>query len=150
MLHAKNMTIVFTVAIAFVAVFVTVFVSGVLVSTKTISSTGVVTSASLGVFSDSACTQALASVDWGTVFPGGYITKAVYVRNAGNTQVTLGLSKLNWSPINANGPITITWDKEGAVLAVNQVATATLTLSVSSTVNGISNFNVDVVIIGTG
>lgn len=150
MFNPKNVAVGYVVAIALAAIFVTVLSSGALVSTKTISSTGVVTSANLGVYSDSGCTQALASVDWGTVSPGGSVSKTVYVKNIGSTQVTLSMSKTNWNPTTANGPVTLAWDKEGGVLAVNQVTTATLTLSVSSIINGITTFSVDVVISGTG
>lgn len=150
MFNSKNMTVGSVVAIAFAAVLVTMFVSGALVSTKTISSTGVVTSANLGVYSDSACTQTLASVDWGTISPGGSAAKTVYVKNVGTTQLTLTMSNTNWNPSAANGPVAIAWNLEGAVLAVNQVSAATLTLSVSSTVSGVSTFSVDVVISGTG
>jgi hypothetical protein len=150
MFNAKKMTIGSLLAIAFAAIFVTVLVSGALVSTKTISSTGVIASANLGVYSDSACTTALTSVSWGTVSPGGSVTKTVYLKNLGNTQVTLSMTKANWNPTTANGPVTITWNQEGAVLAANQVSTATLTLNVASSASGITTFSVDVVISGTG
>ncbi len=149
MFNPKHIAVGYVIAIALAAVFVTVLSSGALVSTKTISSTGVVTTANLGVYSDSACTQALASVNWGTVAPGGSVSMTVYVKNVGSTQVTLSMSKANWNPTSANGPVTIAWNKEGSVLAVNQVAMATLTLSVSSGVSGITTFSVDVVVSGT-
>jgi hypothetical protein len=148
--NAKNITIGSVLAIAFAAIFVTMLVSGALVSTKTISSTGVVTSANLGLYSDSACTQALTSINWGTVSPGGSVAKTVYVKNTGNAQVSLSITKANWNPTTANGPVTITWNQEGAVLATNQVSTATLTLNVASSVSGIATFSVDIVISGTG
>jgi hypothetical protein len=150
MFNKKNFAIGYAIAIALAAIFVTVLVSGALVSTKTISSTGIVASANLGIYSDSACTQALTSIDWGTISPGGSVSKTIYVKNVGNTQVTLSMSKTNWNPSTANGPITITWNRENTVLTVNQVSTATLTLSVLSTASGISTFSVDIVISGTG
>jgi hypothetical protein len=150
MFNAKNVAIGYVLAIAIIAVFTAALVSGALVSTKTISSTGVVTSANLGVYSDSACSQALTSIDWGTVSPGGSAIKTVYVKNIGTTQVSLSMTKTNWNPTTANGPVTITWNQEGAVLAVNQVSTATLTLNIASSVSGITTFSVDIVISGTG
>jgi hypothetical protein len=150
MFNAKNITIGYIVAIAFAGVFVTMLVSGALVSTKTISTTGVVSSANLGVYSDSGCTQTLTSIDWGTISPDGSVTRLVYVKNVGTAQLNLTMLKINWNPSAANGPVAITWNQEGAALAVNQVLTATLTLSVSPTVTAVSTFSVDVVISGTG
>ncbi len=150
MLNMKNIAIGYVLALAIIASFAAVLSSGVLVSTKTISSTGVVISANLGVYSDSGCSQPLTSIDWGTISPGGTVTRTIYVKNIGNTQVTLSMTKANWNPTTANGPVTITWNREATVLAANQVSTATLTLSVASSVNGISTFSVNVAISGTG
>ena len=105
--------------------------------------------ADLGVYSDSACTQTHLSMDLGTISPGGPMTKTLYVKNEGSNNLTLSLITKNWKPTIANGPVTLTWNLEGATLTVNQVSTATLTLSVSSTIQGITSFSFDVVISGT-
>ena len=149
-MERKNVVIGSTVAIAAIGLFVALLVSGALISTKTIPSSGIVATANLGAYSDSACTQSLTSISWGTVSPGSSVVRTVYVKNVGTTQVTLSMTKANWNPANANGPITLTWNQEGAVLAASQVATATLTLSASSTISGITTFSMDVVITGTG
>jgi len=132
-----------------VAGFTTLLASGVLVTSKTITTSGVLATTNLGVYSDSACTQSLDPINWGAVSPGGSATKAFYVKNLGSVQVTLGLSATNWNPTTANGPISLSWNREGATLAANQVTVATLTLSVSSSAGGITTFNVDVVVTGT-
>jgi hypothetical protein len=137
-------------AVALAAVFLTVVVSGALTSSKTISSTGVIAAANLGIYIDSGCTQALTSLSWGNISPGGSVTRAVYVKNVGNTQVTLSMVKSNWNPVSANGPITLVWNREGTVLAVGQVTNASLTLSTSLSISGISSFSLDVIISGTG
>jgi hypothetical protein len=64
--------------------------------------------------------------------------------------MTLSMTKANWNPAGANGPITISWDKESSVVAAGAVATAVLTLTVSSGISGISTYSVDIVIAGTG
>ena len=149
-LNRKNVVIGSTAAIALVGLLVSMLASGALVSTKTITSTGVLATTNLGLYSDSACTQSLASIDWGTISPGGSVNRTVYVKNLGNTQVTLSMAKTNWNPSTADGPLTLTWNRESTVLAANQVSTATLTLTVSSTASGITTFSVDIVISGTG
>ena len=149
-MNRKNVVIGSTAAIALVGLLVSMLASGALVSTKTITSTGVLATTNLGLYSDSACTQSLASIDWGTISLGGSVSRTVYVKNLGNTQVTLSMAKTNWNPATANGPITLTWNRESTVLAASQVLTATLTLTVSSTASGITTFSVDVVVSGIG
>jgi hypothetical protein len=149
-LEKKNVVIGSAAAVVAIVLFVTILASGALISSKTIASSGVVATANIGVYSDSACTQSLTSLNWGTISPGGSVVRTIYVKNLGTTQVTIGMTGANWNPASANGPITLTWNREGTTLSANQVATATLTLSASSSISGITTFNVDVVITGTG
>lgn len=151
-MEKKNAIIGSTLAIAAIGLLVTLLVSGALLTTKTITSSGTIAApaGNLGIYSDSALTQTLTSISWGTVSPGSYITKTFYVKNLGATQVTLSMTKANWNPTTANGPVTVTWDREGTVLATNQVSYITLTLSASSSISGITNFSVDIIISGTG
>ena len=121
---------------------------------STIDSTGTivyVTPPSIGVFSDSACTLGMSPIDWGSLSPGGTVTRAFYVKNtAGTAPLTLSMSTSNWNPASANGPIAITWNRQGTVLAPGQSVAATITLSTSSSMSGISSFGVEIVISATG
>ena len=148
----ENKTVVIGLSAAVVAIglFVTLLASGALISSRTIASSGVIATTNLGVYSDSACTQSLTSINWGTVSPGGSVARTIYVKNLGTNQLTLSMTGANWSPASADGPITLTWNREGTALGANQVATATLTLRVSSSISGITTFNVNIVITGTG
>ena len=148
----ENKTVVIGLSAAGVAIglFVTLLASGALISSRTIASSGVIATTNLGVYSDSACTQSLTSINWGTVSPGGSVARTIYVKNLGTNQLTLSMTGANWSPASADGPITLTWNREGTALGANQVATATLTLRVSSSISGITTFNVNIVITGTG
>jgi hypothetical protein len=56
----------------------------------------------------------------------------------------------NWNPSNAKTYLTLNWNYAGQTLAANQVQQVTLTLTVSSTVTGISNFGFDIVITAQG
>jgi hypothetical protein len=145
----KNFIIVSTVAVTTIALFVSLLASGAATSSKTIASTGIIATANLGVYSDSDCTQSLTSINWGTVSPSGSVSRTVYVKNTGTTQVTLSMTGENWNPTSADGPITLTWNRDGTALDANQVANATLTLSVASNLSGITSFSVDIVITGT-
>ena len=149
-MEKKIFAVGLTVAAVVVMLLVTLLASGALISSKTVASTGIITITNIGVYSDSACTQSMASINWGTISPGNSVTRTIYVKNLGTTEVTLSMSRENWVPANANGQITLTWDREDATIASNAVATAILTLRVSSSVSGITSFSVDIVIAGTG
>jgi hypothetical protein len=149
-LEKKNVVIASAVAVAIIGLFAALLASGAVISSKTVASSGIIATANIGVYSDSACTQSLTSINWGTISPGGSVSRAVYVKNLGTTQVTLGMTGENWSPASADGPLALTWNQDGTALDANQVATATLTLTASSSISGITTFNVDVVITCTG
>jgi hypothetical protein len=138
------------VAVIAIMLILTLLVSGAIISSKTVSSTGIITTTNIGVYSDSDCTQSLTSINWGNISTGNSVTRTIYVKNLGTTQVTLSLSVENWTPANANGPLTVTWNRESTAIAPNQVSTATLTLRVSSSISRITSFSVDIMISGTG
>jgi hypothetical protein len=131
------------------AIILTVTTAGLLSVNQTVPSTGIVTSVNVGVYQNQACTQNLTSINWGTLSPGGSATRTIYVKNIGTTPITVTMATANWSPTAANGPITVTWSINDNTLTVGQVATATLTLTVSASITGIDNFSVDIVITGT-
>jgi hypothetical protein len=137
-------------AIAMVGLILTVTTAGLLSVSQTVTSTGTVTAVNVGVYSNSACTQALTSIDWGTISPGNSVTVPVYVKNTGNTQITLSMTTASWSPTGANGPITVTWSREGWTLNAGQYTAATVTLTVSSGISGVTSFSVNIVVTGTG
>jgi len=122
---------------------------GALVATRTISNSGSVTAVGVGVYSDSACKTALTAISWGTVNPGDVKNYTVYVKNEGTVSVTLSMTVSNWNPSSASSYITLTWNKEKSALTAGQVVQAVLTLSVSSSVSGVTSFSFDITITGT-
>jgi len=122
---------------------------GALVATRTISNSGSVTAVGVGVYSNSGCTTALSAISWGTLNPGDVKTYTVYVRNEGTVPVTLSMTTGGWNPTSASSYITLTWDKQNTVLSAGSVATSVLTLSVSSSVSGVTSFSFDITITGT-
>jgi archaellum component FlaG (FlaF/FlaG flagellin family) len=122
---------------------------GALVATRTISNSGSITAVGVGVYSDSGCTTALSAISWGTLNPGDVKTYTMYVKNTGNVPVTLNMTVGNWNPLSASSYITLTWNQEKYVLPAGQVVQAVLTLSVSSSVSGVTSFSFDITITGT-
>jgi len=110
----------------------------------------ITTSPNVGVFSDTACTQSLTSLTWGTIAPGNSVTRTIYVKNTGaGASIDLSMTTLSWTPAEANGPITITWNRQGTSLAPGESATAVITLAISSSIVDVADFSVTIRITGT-
>jgi hypothetical protein len=110
----------------------------------------VTTSANLGVYSNSACTAPLSSINWGTLPAGGNITQTIYIKNTGiGLSLTLSMGTSNWNPVGSNGSITLTWNQGGTRLQPGQSVAANFTLTVSPTITDVTNFDVQINIIGT-
>src|SRR3989337_2692051 len=135
-------------AVAFVGVLLTVTTAGLISVNQTVPSSGTLSTVDVGVYSDSACTQTLTSIDWGTISPGNTVTRTIYVKNTGNAQITLSMTKSNWNPASADGPITLTWNRESTTLTAGQSTMATLTLTVSSGISSITTFSVNIIVTG--
>jgi len=139
------------VALVIIGIALALTTFAVITTSQTVSSTGAVsTSANLGLYSDSACTIPLSSINWGTLTAGGTSIQTIYVKNIGSgLSLTLDMTTSSWSPASANGPITITWNQEGIILEPGQSIAATLTLTVSSSISDITSFGVQINIGGT-
>lgn len=122
---------------------------GLLTRTTTVGSAGIIKAINVGVYEDVNCTTAVSSINWGMVEPGSSANETIYVRNEGNAEMTLSLGTQNWSPSEASGYITLSWDYAGSI-GPGEVVEVTLTLSVSAGIEGITNYGFDIVITGTG
>ena len=125
-------------------------VSSAIMSNKTVSSNGSVKGIGVGVYWNQACTNATSSITWGILDPGSNVNKTIYIRNEGNTAATLSMTTSNWNPTTASSYMTLSWNYGGQTLSVNQVVQVKLTLSVSSSVTGITNFSFDITITAVG
>ena len=145
-----SMTIAVT-ALVIIGIALTVTTFAAISTTQNVSSNGTVnTSMSLGVYSDSACTVPLSSITWGALTPGTNIARTVYIKNTGSgLSLALGMTASAWNPTSANGPITLTWNKENTKINPGQSVAATLTLVVSSSITDVTGFSVQINITGT-
>ncbi len=146
----RKLSLATVITLTIVGLLLTLTTYGAVSVSTTLSSTGsITTSANIGVYSDSACTTPMTSIDWGTTSPGSSITRTIYVKNTGSgVSLTLSMTTSNWNPVSANGPITISWNKEGTVLTPGQSTAAVITLSVSSSITGITTFGVQILVTG--
>jgi len=140
-------TAMIAVAIVGAAAAITAF--GVMSTNRSIQSFGTVKAVNVGVYWNSACTNVTSSINWGMLSPGSSKDVILYVKNEGNVAVKLSLAAQNWNPTSAPTYMGLSWNREGQIVNSGTVVTATLTLSVSSSITGITSFSFDIVITGT-
>jgi hypothetical protein len=134
-----------------IAVAVIVMMTGALALLQpntSVTHTATIETLNLSVYQDSACTQPLSGVNWGTLKPGTAANRTIYVKNTGNAAVSLNMTVTAWSPSVASSYITLTWDKQGSQVSPGNKVQALLVLSVSAGVNGFTDFNCTTIISG--
>ncbi len=104
----------------------------------------------LGVYWDLQCTNATSSLEFGQLEPGSSKDFALYVRNEGDTALTLNMIGENWNPVNAADYLTLTWNREGQQIDPDEVIGCVITLSVSQSIQGVASFSMDIILSGTG
>ena len=134
---------------AIVALISGLAVSGLVTVTRTLSSSGTVNTVNVEVFWDVDCTQIITDIDWGVLDPGENTSKTIYVKNTGSTAMMLNMTYSGWNPVEAGTYLSLTWDREGAIVAVDEVVSAMLTLHVSDTIAGITSYSFDITIAGS-
>lgn len=125
-------------------------VAALLTAQKTISGTGSIKSVGLGVYWDQQCTNATSSLNFGLLEPGSSKNFTLYLKNLGNSLLTLSMTTQNWNPTSASNYMTLTWNREAQKINPGQVLGFVITLTVSANVQGISSFSFDIIISGTG
>jgi hypothetical protein len=151
MAFAKTSKIL-VVVLTLVALGLTVTTFAAINVNQNVGSNGAITtSPNIGVYSESSCTTNKTSITWGSVAAGDTTTTTVYVKNTGTGTLTLNnIAATNWSPSNANTYITVSWNQTGTQLTAGQSTTALITLTVSSSITGITNFSNSITISGSG
>lgn len=138
-----------TIAAVMIGVAAIALVSGLLATNRLVQNTGIVKSIGVEVYWDQACTNKTTSINWGTLDAGGVKTYNVYVKNNGTAAESLSMTTSNWSPASASSQISLSWNCSDYVLAHASVVGASLTLSVSSAISGITSFSFDITVTGT-
>jgi len=142
---ATLILVLYTLALS----MLTQVMSSVQTNTK-ISNAGSLKAIGVGVFWDAGLTNRVSSIDWGILEPGSNVNKTVYIRNEGNIAAKLSMTTSNWSPSNASNYITLNWNYGNQTLNVNEAIQVKLTLSISSSIVGITNFSFDITIAASG
>ena len=123
-------------------------------TSKTLSSSGSIqiqTTAGIGAYSDSQCNNPLTSLSWGTLEPGGSQNMVCYIKNEGSLPSTLSMYASNWDPesLATSNYLVLSWDYDTTPIATDEVVQITFTLTVSSSIEGITTFGFDITIVGS-
>lgn len=140
-MERRNALVITSVII--VAILIGVAIANVLQSIRPVQQTGIITSVDIQVYSDAQCTTVLTEINWGTVESPSINTRTIYVKNIGNTPVTLDLMD------DAPADYSVSWNQINTPLDADESVAAIITLSVPSGLPKGSTFNFDITIIGT-
>jgi hypothetical protein len=144
-------TTISVIAVILLSGFMLAQVMSAIQVSSTISNVGTLKlSADIGVYWDASFTDNVATMDWGALDPGATKSFSVYIHNEGNYALTLSMSTSNWNPSTASNYLTMDWDYNGQTVEPNEYVRVTLTLTVSQSITGISNFSFDINLVGTG
>lgn len=146
-MHKSQALAIYALVITIIAVST---VTALLTTQRTIQGSGSIKGVGLGIYWDPACTNTTSSLDFGQLEPGSSKNFTLFLRNEGNSALTLNMTTENWDPTNAANYMTLTWDREGQQVNPDQVVGFAIILSVSEDITGISTFSFDIIISGTG
>ena len=152
-------TKVMKVALAIVALmFLAGAISGLMLAqvmsayqtSSTLSNVGTLKVIGVGIYWDAGFTNKTTTINWGMLEQGTQKSVTIYIRNEGNSPVTLSKATSNWSPATASTIITLAWNYNGQTINAGASLQVTFTLTVASNTAGINTFSVDITIIGSG
>lgn len=117
---------------------------------NTIPNVGILKTIGIGAYWDVGLTNRVNVIDWNILEPSDQKSFSIYMYNEGNSAVTLSLYTSNWNPPVASNYLTLRWDYKGQQIKVGEKLPVTLTLSVSPSITGITEFGFDIIIVGIG
>ena len=145
----KKLSSAAIIAIALAGAILTVTTLAALSVSQNLNSSVTVSAINLAIYSDSACTVPLTSINWGTLSLGSNNPTTIYIKNTGTMPETLTMTTGSWSPANGNSYLTLTWNAENTVLAVGTSTAAVLTLTVASETGALNSFTFVITVTGT-
>ncbi|MFB3888243.1 MAG: hypothetical protein ACE14S_02050 [Candidatus Bathyarchaeia archaeon] len=100
----------------------------------------------IGIYSDQNLAHTASSIVWGNLEAGTTKSMVLYIRNEGNTPITLAKTLTNCNPLSALNYLTLTWDYSNQQISPDAVVRVTLSLSFSPTTPETINFSFDTII----
>jgi hypothetical protein len=102
---------------------------------------------SIKVYWEDECFNEITSIDWGIVEPGSPKAVVIYIKNTGRKNLNLELCS-NVDPIDFASNLDLQWNYSGEQIASGSTLTVTLTLMVSGDLNGVTTFNLEILVTG--
>ena len=115
-----------------------------------IEARGTIKTVGVEAYWDIGCTDKVTEIDWGNIEPGSQTETTFYVKNQGNTPVTLSLGVEAWSPSEAQNYMSIDWDYDGSSVNPGASIPVQITLAVSAEITGITAFSFQIIIAAQG
>ena len=150
MMYKKTSQIVFYTVLIVITVIAIPAVNALITNSVTIGNTGSIKTIGVSVYCDLECTNEVSSLDWSVLEAGSAENRTIYIKNTGNSAETLALETENWNPTNASTYITLTWNYDDQPIDLDEVVEIIMTLTISSSITGITSFSFDIFIIGSG
>ena len=136
------------------AIVVAIVVGAYILSvSRDISGSGTIESnANLEIYADQNATLLLTHIDWSgnqALTPNSNATVLLFIKNTGDSVLTLNYTTFEWQPIAAQAYLYTSWNYNGTKIEPNQIITIEYTLHVSKDVYGIRDFSFNTKITGT-
>ncbi len=142
-LRANLKPLILVLALVMV-LFMATQASSTIISSKTISSVGSIKTIGASVYFDSVLNKSVTAIDSGVLDPGTVKDVIVYVRNDGNSAVTLTMSTVSWSPSSASNYLALTWNYGGQSISQSGVTQVKFSLTVAASAATLTDFNFDI------
>ena len=104
----------------------------------------------VGVYCDANCTSLIQGIDWGILEPGENRTNDIYLRNEGNTEISLSIWAANWSSSEAEEFMSFDAIHQSEPVQIGETILVRLILHLLPDIRDIDSFNFDIVIETTG
>ena len=103
----------------------------------------------LDIFTDFQCSIKMTTINWGVLEAGETSHIPIFVKNIGETKITLGLFTENWSSQQASENMHLSWDYDGIIIQPNQIVNGRLTLQIDQNCPELSQYGFDIIIVGS-
>lgn len=144
----KNTSLVLIIALFF-ALASSFTVSGVLSGIKFVSGTYTVKCKNIEVYWDTDCLQCVTIVEWMYLEPGDAVNKTIYLKNVDDRPLELSMTLRNWYPLETDGYMSFSWNREGDRVDAGEVLPTILTVHVSEKYPDVDSYSFLCVIEGT-
>jgi hypothetical protein len=116
-----------------------------------VNTSGNIKAVGISVYSDVAGSVVASNINWGMLEPGQMVNATLYLKNTSNVPVTVSFAVGNFVPASGQTYLACTWNyTSGGLLYPGQLVAVTFTLTVASTVTGITAFSFDIGVVGSG